>query len=336
MAKDNQQPPVKVDFGAHIGAEAKFEVKGEIPSSSLGRLVDALTDAIRPFTESRGLRGDQIRLQREDIAIEIAKRTQRRLLIENSPVRPVPNKILVPLLEKASIESADDDFMLDRWANLLASASAEGNVEPRYVALLSELSGRQARVFQGVALNNYEALLSSRWGPPHDFTSDGPSRLHHSLLDATRSLDSARVLREAKYWWSERLGELKARRSDQEEKDMLSEFCRYSLSELNVPGCAVLYLSVQSSPGGHYIVNIVEPDLAINPNTPNYNDPDSNSNPKWDDHKLDLEILASLGLLRFVHIEFENDFKDRMESRYYHITELGLSFFQSCNRVANR
>jgi hypothetical protein len=120
MAKDDQQPPVKID----LGVGAKLEVKAEIPSSSVGRFVEAFTDVFRPFTEAMGLRGDQIRLQRADIAIEIAKRAQQLLLIENSPVHPVPNKILVPLIEMASIESADDDFMLDRWANLLASASA--------------------------------------------------------------------------------------------------------------------------------------------------------------------------------------------------------------------
>jgi hypothetical protein len=121
------------------------------------------------------------------------------------------------------------------------------------------------------------------------------------------------------------LRELKARRSDQVEQEMLSEFCRDRFAERNVPG----HLAIRS-PGGAYIINIGETDLAKKP------DDVPNSNPKWDDHKLDLEILASLGLLRFVYIEFENDFNDRIEIRYYHITELGLSFFQPCNRIANR
>ena len=56
------QSMVKIDFGAK--AEAKLEVKTEIPSESSGRLIDALVDIIRPFSEKRGLRADLIRFQK--------------------------------------------------------------------------------------------------------------------------------------------------------------------------------------------------------------------------------------------------------------------------------
>jgi hypothetical protein len=46
--------PVNIDVG--VKAEAKFDVKTEIPAKSTGRLVDALTDIIRPFSEARGLK----------------------------------------------------------------------------------------------------------------------------------------------------------------------------------------------------------------------------------------------------------------------------------------
>jgi hypothetical protein len=36
--------------------------------------VDALTDIIRPFSERRGLKGDQIRLQREEVLVEVARK----------------------------------------------------------------------------------------------------------------------------------------------------------------------------------------------------------------------------------------------------------------------
>jgi hypothetical protein len=311
MTKGSNESPVKVDLGAR--AEAKLEVKAEIPSSSVGRFVEAVTDVFRPFTEARGLRGDQIRLQRADIAIEIAKRTRQMLLIENSSVCPVPNKILVPLIETASTESVDDDFMLDRWANLLASASAEGNVEPRYVSLLGELSGRQAKIFQDVALNNAKP----------------DAEIQYELLDATFYRNSVTFLRDANVWWSRRTEAWATRRggtlrSEPQEHEMLFEFCREMMSSLNVPGCAFLGLMVTSSTGLYYI-NMGETDVAINPSS----HPDS----KWKAHSLDLEILASLGLLRLVQIDFENVFNDRIERDYYHITGLGLSFFRSCNRV---
>ncbi|MCP4140814.1 MAG: hypothetical protein GY755_11080, partial [Chloroflexi bacterium] len=43
---NNDQSSVKIDFGAK--AEARLEVKTEIPSESSGRLIDALVDIIRP------------------------------------------------------------------------------------------------------------------------------------------------------------------------------------------------------------------------------------------------------------------------------------------------
>jgi hypothetical protein len=58
MADDKENLPVKVEFGA----KASIEIKGEIPKESLGGLVNALTDAIRPWTEACGLKADQIRL----------------------------------------------------------------------------------------------------------------------------------------------------------------------------------------------------------------------------------------------------------------------------------
>ncbi|WP_137129449.1 hypothetical protein [Rhizobium sp. FY34] len=115
--------PLKFD----IGLSAKAEVKAEVPTSAMGRLVDSLTDAIRPFTEHRGLRGDLIRLQREDVLIEIAKRASKRLALESAMPQPVANRILIPLLEKASWTDPDDNLLIDSWANLLVSATSSPN-----------------------------------------------------------------------------------------------------------------------------------------------------------------------------------------------------------------
>jgi len=125
-----------------------------VPPKSTGRLVDALTDIIRPFSEARGLRADQIRLQREDVAVEIAKKARERLAAEKTKIKHVSNKILVPLIEAGSNEEIDDDYMIDLWANLLASAAKHDKVEPRFIGILRELQGRQAQMFERMALNN--------------------------------------------------------------------------------------------------------------------------------------------------------------------------------------
>jgi hypothetical protein len=110
---------LNVDLAAR--ADAKLNIHAKVPEKSTGRLLDALTDIIRPFSEARGLRGDQIKLQRESVAIEIAKRARARLAVERAKIEPVSGKILVPLIEAASNEEPDDSYMMDKWANLLAS-----------------------------------------------------------------------------------------------------------------------------------------------------------------------------------------------------------------------
>src|SRR6266568_2106054 len=106
MSEGQNKQPLSVD----IALKASLTVKGEIPQKSVGRVVDALTDIIRPFTEHRGLQGDRIRLQREEIAIDIARKTIERAKLEGVKLNPVPTKMLVPFLEKASLEDLQQEM----------------------------------------------------------------------------------------------------------------------------------------------------------------------------------------------------------------------------------
>jgi hypothetical protein len=73
---ENTPPPSPISID--VGLKASLEVKTEIPKEETGRLVAALTDIIRPFTERRGLKADQIRLQREDVLFSIVKKALER------------------------------------------------------------------------------------------------------------------------------------------------------------------------------------------------------------------------------------------------------------------
>jgi hypothetical protein len=147
----SKKRPVQIDVGAR--AEARLEIKTRVPSKSSGRLLDALTDIIRPFTEQRGLKADQIRLQREDVAIQIAMKAKERLALAKAKYEPVPLKVLIPLLEKCSLEEPTDDEMINRWAALLASAAGGKQVEPRYVSIFivldSSSKGQREQGFDG-------------------------------------------------------------------------------------------------------------------------------------------------------------------------------------------
>jgi hypothetical protein len=77
----SKTPQINIDLAAR--AEAKFDVRAEVPATSVGRLLDALTDLIRPFSEGRGLKADLIRVQREEVAIEIARLARERMRLKN-------------------------------------------------------------------------------------------------------------------------------------------------------------------------------------------------------------------------------------------------------------
>jgi hypothetical protein len=143
-----------IGFSARATLEAKIST--EIPSESSGRLLDTITDMFRPFAERRGLKADLIRLQREEVLIEIAKKASRRLAIEKADSSPIPNKFLIPFLEKASLED-DDSFLIDRWADLLVSSSMEpASAHPRFVQILSELGAAEAKLLRDIALHKAE------------------------------------------------------------------------------------------------------------------------------------------------------------------------------------
>lgn len=153
MSDHTSKPPVAIDVS--LKAEATMGLKAEIPSSSMGRLVDAITDTFRPFSEARGLRGDQIRLQRAEIAIKIAEMARSQLEAKQIEIQPVAPKVLVPLIEKASLEEPESD-MVQRWANLLAKAASPGGIHPRLVQILSEIDGKQVALLERVSLNGMD------------------------------------------------------------------------------------------------------------------------------------------------------------------------------------
>lgn len=150
---NNDQSSVKIDFGAK--AEAKLEVKTEIPSESSGRLIDALVDIIRPFSEKRGLKADLIRLQREEVAINIMQRAREKLQLAGTTQHSIPNKILLPLLEKSSLEDPESE-LIDRWINLLASTAMNPNVKSiTFADILSSIGSEHARLL--------DKMASPRW-----------------------------------------------------------------------------------------------------------------------------------------------------------------------------
>jgi len=128
------------DFGASVNVD----IKTELPSTSSGRTLDAITDLLRPISESFGYIGDKIQLRRQTTLLEIARRAKERIETIERPLHCIPQKFFLPLLEKASLEDANDDTLVGMWANLIATASTE-NVQMlgQYINILSNIVPKQ-------------------------------------------------------------------------------------------------------------------------------------------------------------------------------------------------
>lgn len=161
MSGENTESKLSVD----VGLSARAEISAEIPAASSGRLVDALTDLIRPFTEKQGLKADRIRLQREDVLIKIAQKARKRVAVETTR-QPLPPKFMVPFLEKASTEDPGSE-LIDWWASLLVAAfSDHQNSRPIFVDIISRLTDVEARLLERLWAQNGrkgEALDTADW-----------------------------------------------------------------------------------------------------------------------------------------------------------------------------
>jgi hypothetical protein len=196
---------ISSNINLDVGLGAKLELKGTIPEQSVGRALDALTDVIRLFSERAGLKADQVRLQRMDVAAQIARKAVEIRSIEG-PIHPVPNKLLVPILEYGSCEAADDQVMIDRWAQLLATAASGKEVPPRFAQILRELNATQAKclsyvgrrrtvrtVYDMIALNDAIAPLLDANNFDHAFSEAQKviDSLGSTFADATATIQSS-------------------------------------------------------------------------------------------------------------------------------------------------
>lgn len=169
MAKKRKSPAnlkARASAKAEIVAKATYQRKRTtteiIPPDVTRAKAGAWLTLISPITEWAGLKGDALkfkrdllRIQQEETLFRIAQEVRKRLAGEGA-TKQIPRKILVPAIEKASLEDVNDDVMVDRWANLLISAAKDIKVQPRFVGILEEMTGKQAECLERIAFNRSE------------------------------------------------------------------------------------------------------------------------------------------------------------------------------------
>ena len=103
--------------------------------------------------EGMGIFEDKLKYYRWERQLRFMVRAKEKMasLGLTGPNQPMPLKLAIPLLEAASIE--DDDYLQDKWANLLANFCAstdEFELSRTHIDILERLSPLEARILDVV------------------------------------------------------------------------------------------------------------------------------------------------------------------------------------------
>lgn len=301
-----------------VSAKLTANIDAKIPGKSSGKLVEAtarlvnagagaveaITDIVRPLTEWAGLRGDRLRLQREEVALEIAKQAAAKVEASKKPLTPIPTKTIVRLLEGGSLEEPTDKTMIDLWANLLASAAQNSNAStPRFISILEDLNGAQAQTLRDAILGKHQLKRNAKeagvvFAPPIS-----ERELIHSATIISADICQHRI---------------QMHMSSIEDKDPLDEVLEITIKTLTRPGIAFETFSIGSGTTSSWRKRLdehIDRDYKIS-------ERDTNN-----------EILTSIGLLTKekagpFHVR-NSKFPFDMTFTYFRITPLCISFISA-------
>lgn len=118
----------------------------------------AFSEAVNLFSAEGGLNAESIRFQRKSVTIRILNRAREKIQLKDIVSKVIPNKILVPMLEKASLEENDSD-LIDRWASLFASTSSDPGVNSIIFSdILSSINGDHVRLLDEIASPDWKVV----------------------------------------------------------------------------------------------------------------------------------------------------------------------------------
>jgi Abortive infection alpha len=99
--------------------------------------------------QGMGIFEDKLKYMRWERQMRLMRRASAYMasIGVDTPTKPIPLKLAVPLLEAASLE--DDDYLQDLWAKLLVNSSIEGSpidLNRSYIDILERLSHLEAKI----------------------------------------------------------------------------------------------------------------------------------------------------------------------------------------------
>jgi hypothetical protein len=136
--------------------------------AGIGKAISSLSQPIQAFlstvlgpssAEVGQLLADKVRYMRWKNALIMLEKAQREMEARGLQPKEIPLKILLPILEGASLES-DSENLQAKWSNLLTSAASGSISHPSYPKILSELIYSEARMLD--YLYSFELKFATR------------------------------------------------------------------------------------------------------------------------------------------------------------------------------
>ena len=165
-----------------------LELKVPVSEQDGSKLVNALVDAVSPFTEGMGLWGDEIKHKRAQRTTARFEEGRSKALENNIEVKPVSDKFLIPFIEATSLE--DNKNLQEMWVNLLLHQVKSEDDESRYIDILKQLSSKTASYLNQIydhaiknGYNPYDSFLE----PVQAVTVDGDTVYHSYKADSDDS-----------------------------------------------------------------------------------------------------------------------------------------------------
>ncbi len=136
-----------------MGEEVKFEIrataelKAEIPADVQRDVVGFAQRVFGPIAELGDLLSDRVRLLRLRQAMSVLKQAKEMCAEAGIEPKRIPLNVLVPLLERASLEGDESDSLRSAWAALLANAAKSPEKKyAKYVSILEEIDFSEAQL----------------------------------------------------------------------------------------------------------------------------------------------------------------------------------------------
>ena len=194
---------------------SELEEIGKIASSGAAdKLMELVLKGLGPSVEQFGLiGGDFVRELRWNNIRRILARAQKKLEQAGRLPKPIPLRLLLPILESASVE--DENVLQDMWAGLLATASQETDrLSPSFAETLRQLTPNETRFFDKFYRNlqrkNQKAHALRTKMNPLQFRADAPEDISAETFERLGLLNREYGLTDGEYVGEKEVGYLLA------------------------------------------------------------------------------------------------------------------------------